>query len=93
MKEKHKTKKTRKKQTKIENNMGDGVTGCTEIASDRRFDKKVGDKWLRCAFKLGFLQLICKTSSIYKSDLELIGHFKRKAYFYYDVTCCQYIKI
>ena len=28
-------------------------------------------KWFCCAFKLGFLQLICKTSLIFKSNLEL----------------------
>ena len=29
------------------------------------------DKWFCCAFKLGFLQLICKASLIFKSNLEL----------------------
>ena len=28
-------------------------------------------KWFCCAFKLGFLQLICKVSLIFKSTLEL----------------------
>ena len=28
-------------------------------------------KWFCCAFKLGFLQLICKASLIFKSNLEL----------------------
>ena len=28
-------------------------------------------KWFCCAFKLDFLQLICKGSSIFKSNLEL----------------------
>ena len=28
-------------------------------------------KWFCCAFKLGFVQLICKVSLIFKSKLEL----------------------
>ena len=31
----------------------------------------IRDKWFCCAFKLGFLQLICKTSLIFKANLEL----------------------
>ena len=31
----------------------------------------VGAKWFCCAFKLGFLQLLCKASLIFKSNLEL----------------------
>ena len=30
-----------------------------------------GGEWFCCAFKLGFLQLICKASLIFKSNLEL----------------------
>ena len=37
-------------------------------ASDR---ENVRTKWFCCAFKLGFLQLICKASLIFKSNLEL----------------------
>ena len=33
--------------------------------------ESVRDKWFCCAFKLGFAQLICKTSLIFKSNLEL----------------------
>ena len=33
--------------------------------------KRVRDKWFCWAFKLGFLQLICKASLIFKSNLEL----------------------
>ena len=29
---------------------------------DRSYSKRVTAKWFCCAFKLGFLQLICKTS-------------------------------
>ena len=33
-------------------------------------DKSVKPKWIFCAFKLGFLQLICKVSLLFKSNLE-----------------------
>ena len=53
--------KTRKeKQTKIERSKG-----------NRSYSGRVRPKWFFCAFKLGFLQLICKTSLIFKSNLEL----------------------
>ena len=35
------------------------------------YSKRVRDKWFCWAFKLGFLQLICKASLIFKSNLEL----------------------
>ena len=35
------------------------------------YSERVRAKWFCCAFKLGFLQLICKTSLIFKSNLEL----------------------
>ena len=38
---------------------------------DRSYNEKVRTKWFCYAFKLGFLQLICKTSLIFKSNLEL----------------------
>ena len=37
----------------------------------RSCSKRVGGKWFCCAFKLGFLQLICKASVIFKLNLEL----------------------
>ena len=33
--------------------------------------ESVRAKWFYCVFKLGFLQLICKASLIFKSNLEL----------------------
>ena len=33
--------------------------------------ERVRAKWFCCAFKLGFLQLICKASLTFKSKLEL----------------------
>ena len=41
-----------------------GATGTETIV-------KVRAKWFCCTFKLGFIQLICKASFIFKSNLEL----------------------
>ena len=49
----------RETQKKRKKNKGD--RGCSE---------RVRDKWFCWAFKLGFLQLICKASLIFKSNLE-----------------------
>ena len=38
---------------------------------NRSYSERMRAKWFCCAFKLGFLQLICKTSLIFKSNLEL----------------------
>ena len=38
---------------------------------DVSYSEKVRAKWFCCAFKLGFLQLICKAVSIFKLHLEL----------------------
>ena len=56
--EMQKTKK--EKQTKAE-----------KINGNRSDGERVRAKWFCCAFKLGFLQLICKASLIFKSNLEL----------------------
>ena len=37
----------------------------------RSYSGRVRAKWFSCAFRLGFLQLICKASLIFKSNLEL----------------------
>ena len=37
----------------------------------RSYSEKMRAKWFCCAFKLGFLQLICKASLIFNSNLEL----------------------
>ena len=58
MKEKH--KQTYKQKTKTEKNKG-----------DKSYSERVRAKWLYCVFKLGFLQLVCKASLIFKSNLEL----------------------
>ena len=38
---------------------------------NRTYSERVRAKWFYCAFKLGFLHLICKASLIFKSNLEL----------------------
>ena len=38
---------------------------------NKSYSERVRAKWFCCAFKLGFLQLICKASLIFKSNLEL----------------------
>ena len=54
-------RKTQKQtKTKTEKNKG-----------DKNYSERVRAKWFRCAFKLGFLQLMCKASLIFKSNLEL----------------------
>ena len=52
------------KQTKIK-------TKTKKNNEDRSYSERVRAKWLCCAFKLDFLQLICEASLIYKSNLEL----------------------
>ena len=53
-------KATKEKQTKTERSKG-----------SRSYSERVRSEWFCCAYKLGFLQLICKASSIFKSNLEL----------------------
>ena len=54
-------KTTKQKQTKDERNKG-----------NRSYSERVRAKWFCCAFKLRFLQLICKASLVvFESNLEL----------------------
>ena len=53
-------KTTKEKQTKTERSKG-----------NRSYSERVRAEWFCCAFKLGFLQLTCKASLIFKSNLEL----------------------
>ena len=53
-------KKIKEKQKKVERSKG-----------NRGYSESVRAKRFFCAFKLGFLQLICKDSLIFKSNLEL----------------------
>ena len=38
---------------------------------DSSYSERVKAEWFFCAFKSGFLQLICKASLTFKSNLEL----------------------
>ena len=38
--------------------------------SGASYSENVRAKWFCCAFKLGFVQVICKASLIFKSNLE-----------------------
>ena len=60
MDERELQKTTNEKQTNTETSKG-----------NRSYSERVRAKWFCCAFKLGFLQLICKASLIFKSNLEL----------------------
>ena len=51
---------TKEKQTTTETSKG-----------NRSYSERVRAKWFCCAFNLGFLQLICKASLMFKSNLEL----------------------
>ena len=53
-------KTTKENQTKTERSKG-----------NRSYSERVRAEWFCCAFKLGFLQLTCKVSLIFKSALEL----------------------
>ena len=39
---------------------------------DKSYSERARAKWFCRAFKLGFLQLICKASVLFKSNLELV---------------------
>ena len=52
--------KRKKKKTQTEKNKG-----------DKSYSERMRAKWFCCAFKLGFLELICKVSLIFKLKLEL----------------------
>ena len=39
--------------------------------SGTSYSESMRDKWFCCVFKLGFVQLICKASLIFKSNIEL----------------------
>ena len=58
-----KTNKQRQKRKRTRKGLG--------RVKDRSYSEKVRAKWFCCAFKLGFLQLICKASLILVSNLGL----------------------
>ena len=73
MKEKHKTNKQSQERTR----------------GDRCYSKMVRAKWFCCAFKLGFLQLICTASLVFKLNLELALSiiFKTKSIIWVKACC------
>ena len=46
-------------------------TGKNNGGRGRNYSKRGRDKRFCCAFKLSFLQLICKVSLVFKSNIEL----------------------
>ena len=64
---------------------------------EENYSEKVRDKWFCLAFKLGFLQLICKASLILKSNLELALSIILKERELYEskhvALGCRYLKI
>ena len=84
MKEKCKKQQNKNKQTKTEKSKG-----------NRSYSERVRAKWFCCAFKLGFLQLMCKASLIFKSNLELALSIILKQRELYEskhvaVACCDF---
>ena len=79
-------KTTKEKQTKTERSKG-----------NRSYSERVRAKLFCCAFKLGFLQLICKASLIFKSNLELVLPILLKQRELYEskhvAVECKYLKI
>ena len=47
------------------------ITKEKQTKAERSNGNRSYSEWFCCAFKLGFLQLICKASLIFKSNLEL----------------------
>ena len=77
-------KTTKEKQTKAERSNG-----------NRSYSERVRAKWFCCAFKLGFLQLICKASLVFKSNLELALSIilKQRELYEHAVVECRCLKI
>ena len=50
--------------------------------------ERVRAKWFCCAFKLDFLQLICKASLIFKSNLELASSIILRQRVVWVKACC-----
>ena len=65
--------------------------------SGTSYSESVRAKWFWCAFKLGFVQLICKASLIFKSNLELALSIVLKEREFYEskhvIVECKCLKI
>ena len=60
---------------------------------NRRYSERVGAKWFCCTFKLGFLQLICKPSFIFKSNLGLALSIILKQRIMWVKECCDGVQM
>ena len=55
----------------------------------KSYSERVRAKWFCCSFKLGFLQLVCKSSLIFQSNLELVlSIFWKERELYQVKACC-----
>ena len=67
------------------------------IKRDTSYSEMLKAKWFCCAFKLGFLQLICKAFLIFKSNLEhALSHILKQRELYeskHVVVECRCLKI
>ena len=64
-----------------------------EERDDTCYSKSVRTKWSCCASKLGFFQLICQASLIFKSNLELALSITLKKESKHVVVECRCLKI
>ena len=88
MKEKLKTQKDAKKTKKTRNkDKKQGWVG-GEGERGRNYSERVRAKWFCCTFKLGFFQLICKVSLVFKSSLELVSSIIFKQSKLYESKAC-----
>ena len=75
-------KKTRNKDKKTR------VVGGAAGGRGRNYRERVRAKWFCCTFKLGFFQLICKVSLVFKSSLELVSSIIFKQSKLYESKTC-----
>ena len=75
--DKREMQKTKEKRKKAERSKG-----------NRSYSKRVRAKWFCYAFKLDFLQLICKASLTFKSNLELALSIILKQREFWVKSCC-----
>ena len=73
------------------------TTTTKQNKGDGSYSERVRDKWFCWAFKLGFLELICKAFLIFKSNLELALSIILKEREFYEskhvAVECRYLKI
>ena len=77
-------KKKQETRTKKQGWWGGGAAG----GRGRNYSERVRAKWFCCTFKLGFFQLICKVSLVFKSSLELVSSIIFKQSKLYESKTC-----